>query len=997
MANVTYTVKKGDTLSEIAVTYASKIGSNLTLNQRINKLVELNDITDKNRIVVGQVLILSKDSSTPSSTKKTATNRAIIKVFGLQSNTDRTVYATWTWTKTNTKNYKVKWYYATGDGIWFVGDESEVTSKQSTYNAPSNATGVKFIVKPISKTHKVNNKDTNYWTADWSTAKTYKFSSNPPTQPSAPSTELVKLKLTARLDNLDINATHIQFLFVYNDTKQFKKSGNIEIKTKSAAISYTVSAGRTYKVKARGYNKKTKDYGPWSDYSSVVNTPPTAPGKWEKVKALSETSVFLNWKNSSKATKYEVQYTTKKGYFDSSNEVQSVTVNEDSNYSHAEITGLETGQEYFFRVRGVNDTGNSAWSSIVSVKLGTKPSPPTTWSSSTTVMNTEDLTLYWLHNSEDGSEQTDVQLEIYFGNTKKTYFFNGNGEYKIKSDGYPTILTTSTRPWYTTVPELTSTNKYLWNYEQVEYNNGYIGIVNPRVIATCTAPSSSTVEEIWDVTVTNYYKAHSSRETPPTTWGTSISTINATNKYLWNYEKVTYSDGTIKNSTPRVVATYTDDNGGIKKLTNYYFNSVAKTSVKVYETDDEKYKTTSCVVDISQYNEGVKIKWRVRTKGIINTYSDWSIQRTIDVYDPPSLSMTLTDGSGEDLSNGESIFTTYPLTIVGDYSPSTQTPIGYHLSIVANESYECENNIGEKIWISSGDEIFSKYYDVSELNVLLTPGDATLSNNINYTVKCRVSMNSGLTADDELSFTTELQDEDFEPNCEISINNDDLTAYICPYCHDPENEESLIEGVSLSVYRREFDGTFKEILTGIQNDRSTWVTDPHPALDYARYRIVAISDVSGHVVYYDVPAVPIQEKAVIIQWDDDWRNFETTTEDPLEEPEWTGSMLKLPYNIDVSDANNKDVELIEYIGRSYPVSYYGTHVGQTATWNVEIDREDAETLYMLRRLSIWMGDVYVREPSGSGYWANISVSFSQKHCDLTIPVTLQITRVMGGV
>ena len=44
-----------------------------------------------------------------------------------------------------------------------------------------------------------------------------------------------------------------------------------------------------------------------------------------------------------------------------------------------------------------------------------------------------------------------------------------------------------------------------------------------------------------------------------------------------------------------------------------------------------------------------------------------------------------------------------------------------------------------------------------------------------------------------------------------------------------------------------------------------------------------------------------------------------------------------------------------------------------------------------------MGDVYVREPSGSGYWANVSVSFSQRHTALTIPVTLNLTRVEGGV
>ena len=107
--------------------------------------------------------------------------------------------------------------------------------------------------------------------------------------------------------------------------------------------------------------------------------------------------------------------------------------------------------------------------------------------------------------------------------------------------------------------------------------------------------------------------------------------------------------------------------------------------------------------------------------------------------------------------------------------------------------------------------------------------------------------------------------------------------------------------------------------------------------------------------------------------------------------------MKLLYNIDVSDNNSPDVSLVNYIGRKYPVTYYGTQIGSTSTWNVAIEKSDTETLYALRRLQVWMGDCYVREPSGSGYWANITVTFSQKHKELTIPVTLNITRVEGGV
>ena len=140
----------------------------------------------------------------------------------------------------------------------------------------------------------------------------------------------------------------------------------------------------------------------------------------------------------------------------------------------------------------------------------------------------------------------------------------------------------------------------------------------------------------------------------------------------------------------------------------------------------------------------------------------------------------------------------------------------------------------------------------------------------------------------------------------------------------------------------------------------------------------------------------MDEKAIIIQWDDEWSSFDTTNEDKIEQPAWSGSMLKLPYNIDVSDDYSPDVSLIDYIGREHPVSYYGTHIGETSTWNTEIPKDDKDTLYGLRRLAIWRGDVYVREPSGSGYWANIAVSFNQKHLELTIPVSLTITRVSGG-
>lgn len=820
MAVATYTVKKGDTLKSIAKAKGTTVAN----------LVKWNDIENPNYIVVGQVLKLGADSSSTSS-KKTTKNKAVIKAFGLQSNTDRTMYASWTWSKSNTENYKVFWQYYTGDGVWFTGEDGTVTAKQSIYTAPSNAIKIRFKVKPISKTHKVNDKDTYYWTADWSTYSYYSFSSNPPTAPSTPTVTIEKYKLTATLNNLDVNATSIQFQVVKNDSTIFS-TGTVNITTTSASYSCTVDAGGKYKVRARAYRSSDDTYSDWSEYSSNAETIPSATGGIIWIKALSETSVQLKWEQVENATSFEIEYTTDKRYFDSSTEVKSMTSN---SKEYAEITGLESGQEYFFRVRAVNERGYSAWSEVKSIVIGKKPSAPTTWSSTTTCIVGESLILYWVHNSEDGSSQTTAELELTIGGKTQTK--------------------------------------------------------------------------------------------------------------------------TITNTTD----------------------------------EDEKDKTSSYAIDTSVYTEGTQIEWRVRTAGITNEYGDWSVQRTVDIYAPPTLELNVVNKSGSVLST----ITSFPFYVKGVAGPNTQKPIGYHLAVISNESYETVDEIGNSKIVSVGDEIYSKYFDIStNLNAELSANNIDLENNVEYTVSCTVSMNSGLTCTSTTTFTVSWTDEIYEPNAEVGYNKDTVTTYIRPYCEDEDG--NLISDVTLAVYRREFDGSFTEIGKGLVNSGNSFITDPHPALDYARYRIVATSISTGAVSYYDLPGYPVGEKAVIIQWNETWRPFETSSEDEMNIPPWSGSLLRLPYNIDVSEDSNQDVSLVEYIGRSYPVSYYGTQLGSSSTWNVDIDKEDKETIYALRRLSIWLGDVYVREPSGSGYWANIKVSFSQKHCEVTVPVTLKLTRVEGG-
>ena len=74
-----------------------------------------------------------------------------ITEFGLEKGTIRNVFIKWTWNQLHTKEFRVVWYYFTGQGTSFVGSDARVTNKYSSYNAPSNATKVKVKITSYSR------------------------------------------------------------------------------------------------------------------------------------------------------------------------------------------------------------------------------------------------------------------------------------------------------------------------------------------------------------------------------------------------------------------------------------------------------------------------------------------------------------------------------------------------------------------------------------------------------------------------------------------------------------------------------------------------------------------------------------------------------------------------------------------------------------------------------------------------------------------------------
>lgn len=105
----------------------------------------------------------------------------------------------------------------------------------------------------------------------------------------------------------------------------------------------------------------------------------------------------------------------------------------------------------------------------------------------------------------------------------------------------------------------------------------------------------------------------------------------------------------------------------------------------------------------------------------------------------------------------------------------------------------------------------------------------------------------------------------------------------------------------------------------------------------------------------------------------------------------------LPYNISTTENTSIDITSANYIGRERVVTYYGTQLGESQSWTCEIPRDDEETLYLLRRLMVYPGNVYVRDPSGNGFWASVKVSFNRKYNSPVVSITLNVTPVEGGI
>ena len=117
--------------------------------------------------------------------------------------------------------------------------------------------------------------------------------------------------------------------------------------------------------------------------------------------------------------------------------------------------------------------------------------------------------------------------------------------------------------WSTEIPELNSTDKYLWNYEEILYTDGSKETTNPVVIGIYGNDGRGIVS------ITNYYLVTEENELTEEQfsldlswnpiehgWSNQSQKTTTTNRYLWNFEEIEYTSGDPQRTSPSIIGTH---------------------------------------------------------------------------------------------------------------------------------------------------------------------------------------------------------------------------------------------------------------------------------------------------------------------------------------------------------------------------------------------------------------------------------------------------------
>lgn len=176
----------------------------------------------------------------------------------------------------------------------------------------------------------------------------------------------------------------------------------------------------------------------------------------------------------------------------------------------------------------------SGWSSTI--PSGTDPLYVTA-ATAASAENTDTITpdewatpVILAQNGQDGTDGTDGVSIIAVVN----YYLATN----LSAD-----VTRQTEGWTTDIQTISPEKPYLWNYEEVKYSNTLSTYTDPCIIGTYGTQGEQGSAGVGITSIVEYYALSTTTTRPTTGWSTNLPSMDATNRYLWNYSVITYTNG----------------------------------------------------------------------------------------------------------------------------------------------------------------------------------------------------------------------------------------------------------------------------------------------------------------------------------------------------------------------------------------------------------------------------------------------------------------------
>lgn len=135
---------------------------------------------------------------------------------------------------------------------------------------------------------------------------------------------------------------------------------------------------------------------------------------------------------------------------------------------------------------------------------------------------------------------------------------NGRGIRSV-TEFYGVSQNSNVRPtvWsVSTVPTLSETNKYLWNYERITYTDGS-SVTTKAVIIGCYGDKGRGVVSITEMYLATNLSTGVTKNTIG--WSSSVQDISASRPYLYNYEIIKYSDNTTEETDVALIGRWGAD------------------------------------------------------------------------------------------------------------------------------------------------------------------------------------------------------------------------------------------------------------------------------------------------------------------------------------------------------------------------------------------------------------------------------------------------------